>query len=117
MKLTEYNAVNKETKETVKIQIEEKCCIEHDGHKFCSGGAFIAPDYLVGYVKRIWNEKKTAYHIIITTWHGETITENAYEGSQHPWGYTHIYINYDNKLWLGRQIKDGDLVRAKPLKN
>ena len=108
--MIECDAVNRETKETVKVQVEQNCCITFEDKKFCSGGSFISPDLVIGYTN------KTDNGLEITTWHGETLSTRAYKVSRHPWGYTNIRAEINGSWYHGREIKDGDLVRLKPCK-
>ena len=105
--MTQHDAIHKETGETLKVQVEEKCCIEHEGKKFCSGGAFISPEYVIGYTK------ETPNGLHITTWHGETITTKAHYTSKHPWGHVFVRAKINDKWFHGSRLKDGDLVKLK----
>lgn len=114
MKMTEYDFINRETEETGKALIEENCCLELDDKKFCSGGAVIYPDVMVAYTSK---DKETG-ELIITTWKGDPISNRAFYGGQHPWGYTYTHFIYDGSWWLGRESSwgSGSIMKAKRTK-
>jgi len=112
MGLKEYEAIHKETGEHVKVQIEENCCIEHNGQKFCGGGATIYPDFITAYTDY---DEKTNLHIV--TWSGDLITDRAFYGKTHPWGYRYVHFYFKDSWWTGREIKDGNLVNARKVRS
>jgi len=49
--------------------VEQDCTIEFQGRKFESGGAFVSPDYAIGYLK--FDHEYLYATGEVTTWHGE----------------------------------------------
>lgn len=81
--------------------VEQDCCLEIEGKKYCSGGSLIIQDRMIAYTA------KDETGLIITTWHGEKIS-NARYGGRHPWGYTYVNFRYDGSWWIGRESAHGN---------
>ena len=111
MSLTELEGINRDTGESVKVLLEKNCCIEHDGEKYCSGGASIYPDFMTAYT-----DLTEKLEVKITTWSGEIISDTSFYGGKHPWGYTYVHFIYDGSWWTGREIAQGNLMYAKRTK-
>lgn len=101
--------------------IEQDCTIEHNGHKFTSGGAVVTDSHIVGYLRgpdsRVgdrgefvsWRGEKLGTYVIISRWR----VNNS-------WQSTHriaarVFIN--GVVYSGRGFGSGMLFRGKRVKN
>ena len=60
---------------------EQGCCIEHEGRKFCAGGAEVTPEFAIGYFKANGNSEVFTDGCSITDWHGKVLGSAKITGS------------------------------------
>ena len=91
------------------MYVEKNCCIEHEGRKFCAGGAVVTPAHIVAYPGKGG---------ILNDWHGNPIGtwRTVSRWPIHSWigSYMHqIEATVNGTLYTGRGFGEGMLYRGK----
>ena len=90
--------------------IETNCVIEHEGHRFESGGSVIYDNYIIAYMSTDMNT--------ITNWHGEFIARARVTKSWTIRSYMsnkmhQVYITVNGVHYTGRTLGAGMIVKLK----
>jgi hypothetical protein len=102
--------------------VEDKCCIEHEGHKFCSGGSWLGIRKDTGKMEGILYATNTPYegNSVITSWDGSLKIRAVYgrEWRDNFGGLNQsVYFRYNDRYFYGRWAgKDrSDIVRCREI--
>jgi len=91
------------------LYVEKDCCFEHEGRKFCSGGAVVTPKHCIAYpgkdgVLNDWHGKPVGTWRSVASW-----PINSWIGST----MHQIEARVDGVLYTGRGFGEGMLYRGK----
>lgn len=58
---------------SVDVYVERNCVVEHEGHRFEAGGAFVSPTHIIAYLSREgvltdWHGRRLGTYRITSTW-------------------------------------------------
>jgi hypothetical protein len=107
--------------------IEQDCTIEHEGHKFTSGGAVVTDDYIIAYVGKHNADDYAPEHCgphylrDLTDWHGNRIggcyLSSSWRVRSFMGDYMYqIYATVNGKRYTGRGMGAGMMCRLRPVK-
>lgn len=91
------------------LYVERDCCIEHEGRKFCSGGAVVTQSHVIAYPGKDG---------ILNDWHGKQIGTWRAKSSWrvHSFMGTHMYqieATVDGVRYTGRGFGEGMIYKGK----
>ncbi len=104
--------------------IETNCCIEHNGVKFCSGGAVVTETHIVGYIGKLIGDGMgcdrygSTSRRYLTDWHGNNIGTCAFSSTWRINSYMsnvmhQVYAVVNGVTYTGRSMGEGMLFRGK----
>ena len=91
------------------MYIEQNCCIEHKGYKFCAGGAVVTSKYIIAY---------PGDHGVLNDWHGNAIGHWRTVGRWPVYSYSgshmhQIEARVDGVIYTGRGFGRGMIYKGK----